>query len=64
MELICKQEALNDKGEKIMNFTKGNRYDFEKIEDPEGWQVLDDHCDKEVFFDPYIMFRHVQPMLD
>ena len=60
MELICKKEALNDKGEKIMNFTEGVIYDFDKIEDPEGWEVYDDNCHREVFFDPYIMFTALQ----
>ncbi len=60
MELICKKEAVNEKGKKIMNFTDGVIYDFKKTEDPEGWEVLDDNRKKEVFFDPYIMFTSLQ----
>lgn len=57
MELICKREALNEKGEKIMNFTKGDIYIFGEIEDPPGWQTLDDNCEREVFFDLDVMFE-------
>lgn len=54
--LICKKEALNDKGEKIMQFTKGKKYDFYSIEDPKGWEVFDDDGYKEKLFDLSIMF--------
>ena len=61
MELICNKEALDDHGNKLMQFTKGNAYTFEKIEDPEGWEVEDDNMDLEVFFNPYIMFELKTP---
>lgn len=57
MELICKKEALDEKGNKVMNFTKGVIYDFDKISDPEGWKTIDDNGYKEVFFNLDIMFE-------
>ena len=57
MELICKQEALGENGEKVMNFTEGVIYDFEEIGDPEGWEVMDDNNEKEVFFNLDLMFE-------
>tara|TARA_R110000851_G_C12702056_1_gene526259 strand:- start:13 stop:192 length:180 start_codon:yes stop_codon:yes gene_type:complete len=57
MELICKKEALDEKGNKVMNFTKGVIYDFEEIGDPEGWETMDDNGDKEVFFNLDLLFQ-------
>lgn len=57
MELICKKETKTINRRKIMEFTKGVIYDFHKIEDPEGWEVLDDNGKREVFFNLDIMFE-------
>ncbi len=57
MTLVCKMEAIDDLGDKIMQFTEGNNYQFEKIPDPEGWEAKDDRGEKVVFFNPYIMFE-------
>lgn len=57
MELICKKESKDSKGNKIMQFTKGMIYEFEE-KDGE-WEVLDDNYNKEVFFDPYKMFKKI-----
>ena len=58
MNLVCIEEAIRN-GEKIMSFTKGKVYTFEEVIDPEGWEVLDDEGGKEVFFNPYIMFKKI-----
>jgi len=42
-----------------MEFTKGKTYEFEKIEDPEGWEVVDDNGNREVFFLWFIMFEPI-----
>lgn len=60
MDLRCKQEALREDGSKIMEFTEGDVYTFVRRIDPEGWEVLDDNLDKEVFFNPFIMFEKVK----
>lgn len=57
MKLICKNEALDEQGNKIMNFTKGLIYDFEEVCDPEGWKTIDDKGNKEIFFNIYLMFE-------
>jgi len=57
MVLICKSEAIDEKGNKIMQFTKGETYYFNKIKDPCGWEVKDDDGNVEVFFDFNVMFR-------
>jgi len=57
MELICKKEALDKNGNKVMNFTKGVIYDFEEIADPKGWKTTDDNGEKEIFFNTQIMFE-------
>lgn len=57
MDLRCKQEALREDGSKIMEFTEGWIYTFVYHDDPEGWCVLDDNMNYEVFFNPYIMFE-------
>lgn len=57
MKLRCRQEALREDGSKIMKFTKGDTYIFIEQGDEEGWRVLDDDGQFEVFFNPYIMFE-------
>ena len=57
MKRICKTEAFNEDGEKIMQFTKGKAYYFDVIFDPKGWEVLDDNDNIEHFFDLDIMFE-------
>lgn len=57
MELICKKEVFDEKGDKVMYFTKGVIYDFEEIGDPEGWETTDDNGDKEVFINLDLMFE-------
>lgn len=59
MRLKCKTEAIDDNGLKIMHFTKGQTYLFGLVSDPEGWETFDDKGNKEVFFNPYIMFETV-----
>ena len=59
MKLICKKEALDDKGNKVMNFTQGVIYDFEEISDPKGWETTDDNGNKEVFFNLDLMFKPI-----
>lgn len=59
MELICEHEAIFE-GKKVMQFTKGKTYTFEEIGDPEGWAVDDDNGRREIFFDPYGMFKKVK----
>lgn len=59
IDLRCKQEALREDGSKIMEFTEGWIYTFVEHDDPEGWRVLDDHMNYEVFFNPYIMFEEL-----
>ena len=59
MKMICKKEALRKDGRKIMEFTKGVIYNFEKINDPEGWKTLDDFGNKEVFFALDLMFNKI-----
>lgn len=59
MELRCKKETEKVNGKKIMEFTKGKTYEFEKIEDPEGWEVVDDNGNREVFFLWFIMFEPI-----
>lgn len=46
MELICKKEALDEKGNKVMSFTQGVIYDFEETSDPEGWETTDDNGER------------------
>lgn len=59
MKLRCKQEAINDDGTKVMQFTKGKIYDFEEIE--EGChEVKDDNGKREVFFHTGLMFEKVK----
>ncbi len=55
MEMICKKEAIQQNGEKLMAFTEGIIYDFEKTFD-ECWIGLDDNGAKEEFFNLDIMF--------
>jgi len=57
MVLICKNEAIDENGNKIMQFTKGETYYFNKIKDPSGWEVEDDNGNTEVFFDLDVMFK-------
>jgi hypothetical protein len=57
MKLRCKKEALYESGEKIMHFTKGEVYIFEKSYDPPGWEVEDDYGNKEVFFNTSELFE-------
>lgn len=59
MILKCKKETGSVNGKKVMQFTKGKNYEFEKIEDPEGWETLDDYGNREVFFMLDIMFEVV-----
>jgi hypothetical protein len=55
--LRCKKEAIDDDGEKIMNFTKDLTYIFKWTSDPEGWEVFDDNGNKETFFNLDLMFE-------
>lgn len=57
MELICKKEALSENGNKVMEFTQGVIYDFERSFDPEGWETTNDIGEKEVFFNLNVMFE-------
>lgn len=59
IDLRCKQEALREDGSKIMEFTEGWIYTFVHHDDPEGWCVLDDNMNYEVFFNPFIMFEKI-----
>ena len=59
MKLICKEEALNDDGTKIMEFTKGNVYDFTETEE-EVWEVESDNGTVEEFFHTGIMFEKIK----
>lgn len=59
MKLRCKKEALYPSGKKIMHFTKGEIYEFEKSIDPPGWTVLDDYGNEEVFFRTEAMFEPI-----
>lgn len=63
MELICKREALDENGEKIMNFTKGLMYDFEESGEPDMWETIDDNGNKEVFFDLEVMFEPIKSII-
>lgn len=56
MKLICKREALDENGNKIMKFTKGLIYNFEETRRSDIWKTIDDEGNKEVFFDLDIMF--------
>lgn len=57
MKLRCYKEIKKVNGKKIMEFTKGKIYEFEKIDDPEGWETIDDNGNREVFFLLDIMFE-------
>ncbi|MCP4987270.1 MAG: hypothetical protein GY928_14825 [Colwellia sp.] len=59
MRLICKKEALDENGEKVMAFTKGVIYD--SVYDPvEGdYIITDDDGGYEIFFNYSIMFDKV-----
>ena len=56
-EVLVGGSKRDSKGKKIMQFTKGMLYEFEE-KDGE-WEVLDDNYKKELFSDPYLMFRKV-----
>lgn len=55
MKFICKKEAVKGNGQKLMAFTKGVVYDFEKTFD-DDWIGLDDNGSEEGFFNLSIMF--------
>jgi len=57
MKLRCKKETEKVNGKKIMEFTKGKIYEFEKAYDPEGWSTIDDDGNEEIFFLLNIMFE-------
>jgi hypothetical protein len=62
LKLICKTEALNDDGSKIMNFTKGEVYEVydrepETCLEDEDYLILDDYGVPEFFFSIDIMFE-------
>lgn len=58
MELICKKEALNNDGSKIMEFTKGIIYFFTK-NDEQIWEVKSDNGKVEKFFNTSVMFEKI-----
>ena len=59
MRLICINNCLDNFGQKVMNFTKGNYYNLTKSIDHEGWEVKDDNGKNEIFFNPYIVFAEI-----
>ena len=59
IDVVCVKEAMDEYGQRIMQFTEGLVYNATKVEDPEGWEILDDNENKEVFFDLDPMFKIV-----
>ena len=58
MKLRCKQEAIDDDGKKVMEFTKGSIYEAHEYD--EGYFVIyDDYGNRETFFYPNIMFEPI-----
>lgn len=60
MKLECIREAIAEDGSKIMEYTKGKIYEATESYDPPGWKVFDDNGKKEVFFDPFYLFKEVE----
>jgi len=60
MELICIKEAVTERGEVVLNFTKGVIYDFKTNVDPYGFVTKDDNGVSVCFFDVTIMFDVVK----
>lgn len=59
MEMICKKEAITEKGQKIMDFTLGLIYVFSETD--EGiLETTDDKGFTEGFFNVDIMFEKVE----
>ena len=60
MKLRCKKEAISElsTGDKLMEFTKGNVYEFEQA-DEYTWETEDDKGNIEVFFDTTVMFERI-----
>lgn len=56
IELKCFKEAFDKNGNKIMNFTKGEIYEFYRFNEY-TWRVEDDGGNSETFFDPFVMFK-------
>ena len=56
IRLKCYKEPLNEKGDKVMNFTKNKTYiGFEDSEG--GFHVLDDNDHGQHFFDVLVIFK-------
>lgn len=58
-QLICINEALGSDGNKVMQFTKGKTYEFEKHTD-ESWIVEDDEGNQQEFWELRFMFKKIE----
>ena len=63
MILKCKKNPTKINGIKVLEFTKGRTYEFDKINDPEGWETVDDNGLKSHFFRLDILFDYKHPEL-
>ena len=57
-QLICIMEAIGSDGKKVMQFTKGKTYEFEKYSD-ESWITEDDEGNKQEFWELRFMFKNI-----
>lgn len=55
-KLICVNEAIGSDGKKVMQFTKGKTYEFEKHTD-ESWITKDDEGQSQEFWQLNFMFK-------
>lgn len=58
MKLKCKYDPIGHDGQKVMEFTAGEVYEFSELSDG-GFEVYDDNGRRELFFNPYILFQAV-----
>lgn len=58
MKLRCKSDTSLG-GIKVLNFTKGEIYEFTETNDPPGFETFDDEGKKIIFFDTTIIFEEI-----